>query len=148
MKNLSAILSLFISFLLVVSVAGIPVILNHDHNPTHNDELLTQENLSCEESNNCCETDSKEKEIYSNVCECNLLASCCCCFFEVQLVSFSYNTPIVAPIATPDFITLYTANLFSFSDSNSNFQNSIKANRLPPPKTYSQQLSIYQVFRI
>ena len=148
MKNLTTFFSVFMSFLLLVSIAGIPVMMNHVHNPNHNIESLTQESLSCDDSNICCESDVIETEITTKKCECNLISSCCCCFIEVQLVSFTYKTPLTAPLHSPDFIIAFVTNLFEYSNSFLCSQFSTKSLELPPPKTYSQQLSFFQVFRI
>ena len=146
---------------MLVGAIGIPVILNHSHKSDYISEQSQYETAICQEAMACCETEPLEKETFvccasefaeeavsfSN-CECNFISPCCCCFIDVRLVSFVFDTPIHEPVSIPSFVKAFIRDigikkLLSYCSYTYwyNFD-------LPPPKTYSQQLALFQVFRI
>ena len=140
----------FLCLLVLVSSIGVPVVLDHIHNPTVLCEQIdeTQE-MFCEEAVMCCS--SEEEPLLSESiksCDCNLLVSCCCCFLEVELVNFSFDIPLSVPVPAPSFVEAYSSDIISLKNLCSNSSFSIKSLELPPPKPFSQQLSLFQVFRI
>ena len=146
---------------MLVGAIGIPVILNH----SHKSDFLSEQNQSvtsiCQEVMFCCETEPIEQEtlvccatesveeaVSFSSCECNFISSCCCCFLDVRLVSFVFDTPINEPVSIPAFVQAFVVDIgvkellsYYLHLSWYNFD-------LPPPKTYSQQLALFQVFRI
>ncbi len=152
MKIITHTINILISLVVLTTSIGIPVIFNHIHNPEISlNQYEELEEVFCEEAVLCCETEEKtqqDSETKESNCDCNLLASCCCCFFEVELVAFSFDTPVSLKLPVPNFITAYTSELNCFSDTWSNSFYSVFKYKLPPQKTYSQQLSLFQVFRI
>ncbi len=135
---------------MLISSIGIPVVLNHIHNPTVLSEQIdeTQE-VFCDDAVMCCSSEEKPLPTESlKSCDCNLLTSCCCCYLEVELVAFSFDIPVSVPVLAPSFVEAYSTELNSISNLLSNSSFSIKSLELPPPKPYSQQLSLFQVFRI
>ena len=150
MNRVTKALNIVICLLVLISSIGIPVVLNHIHNPSFASEQLdeTQE-VFCEEAVMCCSTEEESLPTETlKSCDCNLLASCCCCFLEVELVTFSFDIPLSVPVPAPSFVEAYSTELSSFKNLYSNSSFSIKTLELPPPKPYSQQLSLFQVFRI
>ena len=131
---------------MLVSSIGVPVIINHIH---ISDQLGEQQEVFCEDAVMCCSTEEEPLPIESlKSCDCNLLASCCCCYLEVELVAFSFDVPVGVPVLAPYFVEAYSTELNSLTNVLSNSSFSLKSLELPPPKTYSQQLSLFQVFRI
>ena len=146
---------------MLVGAIGIPVILNH----SHKSDLILEKNQSdtaiCQEATACCETEPIEQETFVccasesaeevapiSTCECNFISSCCCCYIDVRLVSFVFDTPVREPVPIPSFVQAFVRDigikkLLSYYSHIScyNFD-------LSPPKTYSQQLAFFQVFRI
>ena len=150
MRIVTYVINFFLCLLVLVSSIGVPVVLNHIHNPTVVSVQIdeTQE-VFCEEAVMCCSTEEEPLLTESiKSCDCNLLASCCCCFLEVELVTFSFDIPLSVPVPAPSFVEAYSAELSSVKNLCSNSSFSIKSLELPPPKPYSQQLSLFQVFRI
>jgi len=142
---------------MLVGAIGIPVILNHSHKSDYISEQRQDDTAICQEEMACCETEPVEQETFVccasefaeevvsfSTCECNFLASCCCCFIDVRLVSFVYDTHIQESVSIPSFVRdIGIEELLSYYShiSWNNYD-------LPPPKTYSQQLALFQVFRI
>lgn len=150
MRIVTYVINFFLCLLVLVSSIGVPVVLNHFHNTTVVSVQIdeTQE-VFCEEAVMCCSTEEEPLLTESiKSCDCNLLASCCCCFLEVELVTFSFDIPLSVPVPAPSFVEAYSAELSSVKNLCSNSSFSIKSLELPPPKPYSQQLSLFQVFRI
>ena len=150
MRIVTYVINFFLCLLVLVSSIGVPVVLNHIHNPTVVSEQIdeTQE-VFCEEAVMCCSTEEEPLLTESiKSCDCNLLASCCCCCLEVELVTFSFDIPLSVPVPAPSFVEAYSTELSSVKNLCSNSSFSIKSLELPPPKPYSQQLSLFQVFRI
>jgi len=145
---------------MLVGAIGIPVIFNHSHKSDIISVINQSDNI-CQEAMSCCETEPVEQEKVVccstepvneveriSSCKCNILASCCCCFLDVRLVSFVFDTPVNEPVSIPSFVQAFVRDigikeLLSYYSHLSwyNFD-------LPPPKTYSQQLALFQVFRI
>ena len=150
MNRVTKALNVVICLLVLTSSIGIPVVLNHIHNPSVASEQIdeTQE-VFCEEAVMCCsiEEESLPSETLKS-CDCNLLASCCCCFLEVELVTFSFDIPVSLPVLAPSFVEAYSTELSSIKNLCSNSSFSLRSLELPPPKPYSQQLFLFQVFRI
>ena len=150
MRIVTYAINFFLCLLVLVSSIGVPVVLNHIHNPTVVSEQIDEtQGVFCEEAVMCCSTEEEPLLTESiKSCDCNLLASCCCCFLEVELVTFSFDIPLSVPVPAPSFVEAYSTELSSFKNLCSNSSFSIKSLELPPPKPYSQQLSLFQVFRI
>ena len=155
--TISHVICLFI----LLGAIGIPVIFNHSHNFSFTSQQTLDETAICQEATVCCMTESvaQEKKICCEVksennvepknnCDCNLLTSCCCCFIDVRLVSFAFEIPINEPINAPSFIQAYMSEMDFNKVLNFKSQMLCYNLNLPPPKTYSQQLALYQVFRI
>ena len=146
---------------MLVGAIGIPVILNHSHQSDYILEQRQDVTAICQEAMACCETEPVEQETLIccvaksveevasiSTCECNFISSCCCCFIDVRLVSFVFDTPIHEPVSIPTFVKAFVTDLginevLSYQSYLSWFNFD-----LPPPKTYSQQLARFQVFRI
>ena len=146
---------------MLVGAIGIPVILNHSHKSDYFSEQRQDDTAICQEAIACCETEPIEQETFVccasefaekvvtfSTCECNFISSCCCCYIDVRLVSFVFDTPVHEPVSIPSFVQAFVIDigieeLLSYCSHISwyNFD-------LPPPKTYSQQLALFQVFRI
>lgn len=142
-------ISIIICTFMLVGVIGIPVIFSHTHNPEYSIEQLEEETPVCESATLCCGTEEKPQEsLTKNNCNCSLLASCCCCFLDVRLVSFTFDAPTYSSLVSPSFVQAYEHDLgqiqMVFYSSRLLFSNL----DLPPPKPYSQNLSLFQVFRI
>ena len=155
------IISHLLCLFMLVSVIGIPVILNHSHKSDYISEQSQHETVSCQEAKACCETEPIEQETFVccasesakevapiSTCECNFISYCCCCFIDVRLVSLVFDTPVHESVSIPSFVRAFVRDigieeLLSYCSHLScyNFD-------LPPPKTYSQQLALFQVFRI
>lgn len=155
------IISHLLCLFMLVGAIGIPVILNHSHNSDYISEQSQHETVSCQqamacgekepveqETFVCCASESAEEVAPISTCECNFISSCCCCFIDVRLVSFVFDTPVHEPVSIPSFVQAFVRDigikkLLSYCSHISwyNFD-------LPPPKTYSQQLALFQVFRI
>ena len=153
---------LIITLLVIIGSVGIPVIYNTTHTPSHYADFQintvkcnTNEQLSCSQSKTqesiCCSTKEVEKECSSTLLSYNYdrsLASCCC-FVEVEFVFLSYDTPVYTPIEIPVFLEAYVVNLFNnYSSYITDSFNSLLKVKPPPLNTYSQQLAIFQVFRL
>ena len=146
---------------MLVGAIGIPVILNHSHKSDYfseqrqDDTAICQEAIACcekepveQETFVCCASEFAEKVVTFSTCECNFISSCCCCYIDVRLVSFVFDTPVREPVPIPSFVQAFVRDigikkLLSYYSPIScyNFD-------LSPPKTYSQQLAFFQVFRI
>ena len=145
---------------MLVGTIGIPVILNHSHKSDYISEQSQHETVSCQEAMACCETEQVEQETLVccasesveevariSTCECNLISSCCCCFIDVRLVSFVFDTPINESIPIPSFVQAFVLDIGIDEVLSYNSNLSWYYFELPPPKTYSQQLALFQVFR-
>ena len=150
MRIVTYTINFFLCLLVLVSSIGVPVVLNHIHNPKVVSEQIDEvQDVFCEEAVMCCSTEEEPLLTeFIKSCDCNLLASCCCCFLEVELVTFSFDIPLSVPVSAPSFVEAYSTELSSVKNLCSNSSFSIKSLELPPPKPYSQQLSLFQVFRI
>ena len=146
---------------MLIGAIGVPVILNHSHQSDYISEQIQDETVSCQEVTACCETELVEQETFVccasesadelahiSTCDCNFISSCCCCFIDVRLVSFVFDTPVHEYISIPSFVQAFVKDIgikkllsYCYHISWYNFD-------LPPPKTYSQQLAGFQVFRI
>ena len=146
---------------MLVGVIGIPVILNHSHESDYISEQSQDYTAICQHAMSCCETEAIEQEtlvccatesveeaVSFSSCECNFIASCCCCFIDVRLVSFVFDTPIYNPLSIPAFVKAFVIDLGVNKVLNYRSYLSWFNFDLPPPKTYSQQLALFQVFRI
>lgn len=155
------IISHILFLFMLVGAIGIPVILNHSHKSDYISEQSQLETVSYEEAISCCETDPLEQEIFVccasefaeevapiSTCECNFISSCCCCFIDVRLVSFVFDTPVPEPVSIPSFVQAFIRAIGI--EELQSYCSHISWNNfdLPPPKTYSQQLALFQVFRI
>jgi hypothetical protein len=133
------------TFMLVSSI-GVPVIMSHIHNPHHDSQSQH------EESTLCCEDELETHCDFSLDdeldCKPSILASCCCCFLELRLVSFTYDTPVYTSIPIPTFIVAYVSQLKSSSELYHSSELLSLNLDLPPPKTIPQRLSLFQVYRI
>ncbi|MGC6469793.1 MAG: hypothetical protein ACON4E_00815 [Flavobacteriales bacterium] len=154
---------LIIAFLVIIGSVGIPVNYSTFQTPSHYADFQintvncnTNEQLSCCQSKTqesiCCSTKEVEKE-----CSSTLLSSynydrslaSCCCFVEVEFVFLSYDTPVYTPIEIPVFLEAYVVNLFNnYSSYITDSFNSLFKVKPPPLNPYSQQLAIFQVFRL
>ena len=160
-KILKHIISHLLCLFMLVGAIGIPVILNH----SHKSDLILEQNQSdtsiCQEAMLCCETEPVEQETFVccasesaeevapiSTCECNFISSCCCCFIDVRLVSFVFDTPVHEPVSIPSFVQAFIRDI-GIKELLSYSSHFLRYNfDLPPPKTYSQQLALFQVFRI
>ena len=146
---------------MLVGVIGIPVILNHSHKSDYISEQSQDYTAICQHAMSCCETEAIEQEtlvccatesveeaVSFSSCECNFIASCCCCFINVRLVSFIFDTPIYNPLSIPAFVKAFVIDLGINKVLNYRSYLSCFNFDLPPPETYSQQLALFQVFRI
>ena len=145
---------------MLVGAVGIPVILNHTHKSDYISEQRQDDTAICQEAMACCETEPVEQETFVccasefaeevvsfSTCECNFLASCCC-FIDVRLVSFVFDTPINESVSIPSFVTAFVRDI-GIEEFLSYYSHISRYNYdLPPSKTYSQQLALFQVFRI
>ena len=146
---------------MLVGAIGIPVILNHSHKSDYISEQSQDETAICQEAMACCETEPVKQETFVccesefaeeavsfSTCECNFIASCCCCFIDVRLVSFVFDTPINESVSIPSFVPSFVRDI-GIEELLSYYSHISWYNYdLPPPKTYSQQLALFQVFRI
>jgi len=151
-RLISNTINIIICLVVLSSSIGIPVIFNHIHSSdTDNNHTEAVQEMVGEEVMMCCGSEQKKPlttEIKESNCNCNLLASCCCCFVEVELVAFSFDIPLSVPLNSPDFVEAYSTQIHFTSKIWSNSTSVISNFELPPPKPYSQQLSVFQVFRI
>lgn len=148
-KRIKYTLSSLLGIFMLLGVIGIPVILNHSHSPSFSEETQQEEVSLCEEATLCCGEKEPIKEILSNSnCECSLLASCCCCFLDVRLVSFTFDSPIYSALTIPTFVKAYACDLGTNETTHYTALLTTNNLRLPPIKPYSQRLSLFQVFRI
>ena len=162
MKNIAKhFISHLLCLFILVGAIGVPVILNHSHKSDLISEQKKLDRSICQEASTCCETEPFEQEIFVccateseeevapiSTCECNFISSCCCCSIDVRLVSFVFDTPVREPTSIPSFVQAFVKDIgikkllsYCYHISWYNFD-------LPPPKTYSQQLPLFQVFRI
>ena len=160
-KILKHIISHLLCLFMLVGAIGIPVILNHSHKSDYVSKQCQHETVICQEATACCETELIEQETFVcfasdyveevasiSTCECNFISSCCCCFIDVRLVSFVFDTPINESVSIPSFVQAFVRDigikkLLSYCSYISLYNHD-----LPPPKTYSQQLALFQVYRI
>ena len=145
---------------MLVGTIGIPVILNHSHKSDYISDQRQYDTAICQEAMACCETEPVEQETFVCcasefaeevvcflTCECNFLASCCC-FIDVRLVSFVFDTPINESVSIPSFVPAFVRDIGIEEHLSYCSHISWYNYDLPPPKTYSQQLALFQVFRI
>jgi len=134
---------------MLVGVIGVPVILSHSHNLEYTVDVGQEVVPTCEEATSCCEADETVNDIIANTnCNCSLLTSCCCCFLEVGLVSFTFDSPTHSSLLSPFFVRAYETDLGQSQMLYASSRLLLSNLDLPPPKTYSQQLALFQVFRI
>ena len=160
-KIIKHIISYLFCLFMLVGAIGIPVILNHSHKSDYISEQSRYDTAICQETKACCEKEQVEEETYVccalgfaeeavsfSTCECNFIASCCCCFIDVRLVSFVFDTPKNESVSIPSFVPSFIRDL-GIEELLSYYSHISWHNYdLPPPKTYSQQLALFQVFRI
>ena len=146
---------------MLVGAIGIPVILNHSHQSDYISEQSQDETAICQEAMACCVTEPVEQETFVccasefaedvapiSTCECNFISSCCCCFIDVRLVSLVFDTPVHESVSIPSFVRAFVRDI-GIEELLSHYSHLSWYNfDLPPPKTYSQQLALFQVFRI
>ena len=146
---------------MLVGAIGIPVILNHSHKSNYVSKQCQHETVICQEATACCETELIEQETFVcfasesaedvvpiSTCECNFISSCCCCYIDVRLVSFVFDTPVHEPVSIPSFVQAFVRDM-GIKKPLSYYSHISRYNfDLPPQKTYSQQLALFQVFRI
>ena len=146
---------------MLVGAIGIPVILIHSHQSDYILEQRQDVTAICQEAMACCETEPVEQETLIccvaksveevasiSTCECNFISSCCCCFIDVRLVSFVFDTPINESVSIPSFVQAFVRDIGIKKLPSYCTHISWYNYDLPPPKTYSQQLALFQVFRI
>lgn len=142
-------ISIIISIFMLVGVIGVPVISSHTHNPEFTVDVKQEVVPICEEVTPCCEADETINDIIANTnCDCSLLASCCCCFLDVRLVSFTFDSPTYSSLLSPFFVRAYETDLGQSQMLYASSRLLLSNLDLPPPKPYSQTLSLFQVFRI
>lgn len=166
MKLISNITTIaFALFVLSVSV-GIPI-ANHIHssNQSVDYKISTQQGMSCDqrsEEQSCCQLEavepsccSNQKEVNSCLpkttsnCHCNpSLGKCCCCFLEIEYIVFSFDAPPYISIEIPAFLEAFSVKLTGFSNQFSNSIYSLSRINIPPLIPYSQQLAVFQNFRL
>lgn len=150
MKTVSNTINVIITLVVLVSSIGVPVILEHVHNP--NFIVEEGQEMLCQDAVSCCGTEIvdevDENILLESTCNCNLLASCCCCYLELELVTFSFDTPLIYPLSSPVFLEAYSTDLFTATLLSSDLSYSINRLEFPPPLPYSQKLALFQVFRI
>lgn len=153
MKSVNNILNLLMGLIVLVLSLGIPVIdhihisENKSNTVSHNDESIP----ICESSISCCESKAEatiQTQKISSECNCNLMASCCCCLFEVNLHTFSFDTPLNNTIEIPDFLQAFSVDINASAYFCANNSYSLDRYELPPLIPYSQQLPVFQVFRL
>lgn len=71
-----------------------------------------------------------------------------CCYEKTLEIQFDFDIPIEEGQEAPDFLAVFTTNLYAYSSTCKQNQKITWAHNLPPPKTLSQQLSILQVYRL
>ena len=136
---------------MLMGIIGIPVVMNHTHNPYDSAKSQQKESPVCEEAAVCCDLEEEQaQETLTNDfnCKCSLIASCCCCFLDIRLVSFTFDTPVNTPISSPTFLQAYVSDLVANAIMSHCSTLLSYISDLPPPKTYSQNLAFFQVFRI
>jgi len=156
------IISHLLCLFMLVGAIGIPVILNHSHKSDYISQQSQHETVSCQETKACCETEPIEQETFVccasesaedvapiSTCECNFISSCCCCFIDVRLVSLVFDAPVHESVSILSFVRAFVRDigieeLLSYCSHLSWYNFDLP----PPPKTYSQQLALFQVFRI
>jgi hypothetical protein len=141
--------SILICAIVLVGVIGIPVILNHTHMPELSQSPLAEEPPACESEMLCCTTgdDPQESQVKNN-CNCNLLTACCCCFIDFRLLSFAFDTPTYPPLLSPSFVQAYVTDLGQHQTVSESWRLLFSKLAMPFTKSYSQKLSLFQVFRI
>ena len=155
------IISHLLCLFMLVGAIGVPVILNHSHKSDYFSKQSKHETVSCQEVKACCKTEPVEQKTFVccssesinevapiSTCECNFISSCCCCFIDVRLVSFVFDTPVNEPVSIPSFVQAFVRNIGTKKPLSYCSHISWYNFDLPPPKTYSKQLSLFQVFRI
>ena len=160
-KILKHIINYLLCLFMLVGTIGIPVILNHSQKSDYISKQTQHETVICQDVKACCDTELVEQETFVccasesleevasiSTCECNFISSCCCCIIDVRLVSFVFDTPINESVSIPSFVQVFIRDisikkLLSYCSHISCYNYD-----LPPPKTYSQQLALFQVFRI
>lgn len=154
MRSVTNTLTFLLSILVLLLCIGIPTV-DHIHvSDTAFDEVchIVESEPICETTtSSCCETTNEVTTHTSKLgseCNCNLIASCCCCFFELKLLPFSFDIPLNYTKLIPDFIQAYSINLNPFNLLVNEPQHSLNRFDLPPLIPYSQQLSVFQVFRL
>ena len=146
---------------MLVGAVGIPVILNHSHKSDYISEQSQDETAICKEAMACCDTEPVEKETFVccasesvekvaliSTCKCNFISYCCCCFIDIRLVSFVFDTTINKSLSIPSFVQAFVIDI-GINELLNYCSNIYWCNYdLLSPKTYSQQLAFFQVFWI
>ena len=160
-KILQHIINHLLCLFILLSAIGTPVILNNSNKSDYISKQSQDETVCCQEAKACCDTELVEQEIFVccasesveevasiSICECNFISSCCCCITDVRLVSFVFDTPINESVSIPSFVPAFVRDI-GIEELLSYYSHISWYNYdLPPPKTYSQQLALFQVFRI
>ena len=141
----------FATILVLISSIGVPIISNQSSvnfcPSTHSEQNY---DFCTEILTSCCAkslSNTQENDIQSSVCLCNPLAESCCCTKETEFVFFQFDVPICSPKLVPHFVQAYSSVLNSVVLQRT-IQCALLHNHLPPSKTFSQQLSVFQVFRL
>ena len=109
---------------MLVGAIGIPVILNHSHKSDYVSKQCQHDTVICQEATACCETELIEQETFVcfasesveelasvSICVCNFISSCCCCFIDVRLVSFVFDTTINKSLSIPSFVQAFVIDI-------------------------------------
>lgn len=140
-----------LAILVLISSIGVPIFSNQSSVNFCPSTLSNQNYDFCTERlTTCCAKtllNTQENEIQTSVCLCNPLAESCCCIKETEFVFFQFDVPICSPKLVPHFVQAYSSVLNSVV-LHRTIQCTLLNNRLPPSKTFSQQLSVFQFFRL
>lgn len=151
MKLIWNIVHFALAALVLISSMGVPVIINqssaHFSKSIHFDKNYD----SCTETLTSCCTKSSSNTTKNGIQSfvlCKPVAESCCCIEETEFVFFQFDVPICLPQLAPHFVQAYSSDLNSGVALQRTIQCTLLNNHLPPPKTFSQQLSVFQVFRL
>lgn len=154
MRSATNTVTILLSILVLLLSIGIPTV-DHIHvSDTKFDGVfhIVESEPICETTTSSCCDNTNEVTTHTSKlgseCNCNLIASCCCCFFELKLLPFSFDIPLNYTKLIPDFIQAYSINLNAFNLLVCEPQHSLNRFDLPPLIPYSQQLPVFQAFRL
>lgn len=148
-KTIRNIANFLLCTVVLVGVIGIPVIQKHTHMPEFSQSLLAEEPPACESEMLCCTTgDDPQESQTKNNCNCNPLKDCCCCFVDFRLLTFAFDAPTYYPLLCPTFVQAYVTDLGQLQTVSESWRLLFSKLAMPFTKSYSQKLSLFQVFRI